>query len=135
MDGRELVLKAKDAMKKAYAPYSGFQVGAAVVTASGRVYTGCNIENASYGLSVCAERTAIFKAVSEGDPEIKAIAIISSGEDMVTPCGACRQVMAEFNPDLTLYLADGAGNFREFTLPQLLPEMFILKKETDEGQK
>ena len=135
MEGKELVALAQEAMRNAYVPYSGFQVGAAVFTASGRVYTGCNIENASYGLSICAERTAIFQAVSAGEREIESIAIISSGKEMVTPCGACRQVMAEFNPNLTLYLADGAGNYKEFTLPQLLPEMFVLKKSADEVQK
>jgi len=92
----KLVIAAQEAREKAYVPYSNFKVGAAVLTKKGTVYTGCNVENASYGLCNCAERTAIFKAISEGEREFAAIAIIADTHHPVAPCGACRQVMAEF---------------------------------------
>ncbi len=96
MNSDELVSAARAAREKAYAPYSRYQVGAAVQTVEGRVFTGCNIENASYGLSICAERTAIFAAVAAGAREITAVALVTA--DGGTPCGACRQVLAEFLP-------------------------------------
>lgn len=126
MKAEELIIFAKEAMKNAYAPYSKFFVGAAVLTEDEKVYTGCNIENASYGLSICAERNAIFKAISDGNRKFKAIAIISSGKDYTKPCGACRQVMAEFSPDMTLYLANNQCEYCIFSLRELLPEMFVL---------
>ena len=129
MRSEDLVKAAKEGMQKAYAPYSGFKVGAAVLGSSGKVYTGSNIENASYGLSVCAERVAIFSAIHAGEEELDAIAVISSGKEQVKPCGACRQVMAEFNPDMAVILADGEGNFEEYSLKDLLPGMFVLKKD------
>ncbi|MGQ4832637.1 MAG: cytidine deaminase [Candidatus Asgardarchaeia archaeon] len=94
---KELLTRAKDAMVHSYSPYSHFKVGAAIVTSSGKIYTGTNIENASYGLTICAERVAIFKAVSEGEREISAIAIISDSKDVISPCGSCRQVISEFS--------------------------------------
>ena len=124
----ELVRISKRAMERAYAPYSNFKVGAAVLGASGRVYSGCNVENASYGLSVCAERTAIFKAVSEGEQEIRAIAISSSSGKPAFPCGACRQVMAEFAPsgeNMQVYLVSDQG-VETHTLADLLPHEFRL---------
>ena len=129
MHSKELVRLAQEEMQHAYAPYSNFRVGAAVLAASGKVYLGCNVENASYGLAICAERVAIFNAISAGAKDLEAIAIMSSGEERVTPCGACRQVMAEFNPDLQLILADDKGNYQEYTLAELLPEMFSLEKK------
>ena len=129
MHSKELVRLAQEEMQHAYAPYSNFRVGAAVLAASGKVYLGCNVENASYGLAICAERVAIFNAISAGEKDLEAIAIMSSGEERVTPCGACRQVMAEFNPDLQLILADDKGNYQEYTLAELLPEMFSLEKK------
>ena len=129
MHSKDLVQLAKEGMQHSYAPYSGFRVGAAVLAASGKVYTGCNVENGSYGLSICAERVAVFNAISAGEKKLEAIAIISSGKERVTPCGACRQVMAEFNPQLQLILADAKGDYEEFTLPELLPEMFSLEEE------
>ncbi len=95
----KLLEKAREYREKAYVPYSKFKVGAAVLTESGNIYGGCNIENASYGATNCAERTAIFKAVSEGEPVIKAIAIVSSHNDLTYPCGICRQVVEEFMTD------------------------------------
>jgi cytidine deaminase len=122
MDYENLIAKAMKARKKAYAPYSHFTVGAALLARSGRVYTGCNVENASYGLSVCAERVAVFKAVSEGEREFEAIAVVT--EKGVTPCGACRQVLMEFGNDVEVIVADEAGVYRVFTLRELLPEAF-----------
>jgi cytidine deaminase len=118
----KLVSLAAEARKKAHAPYSNFSVGAALLAKSGRVYTGCNVENASYGLSVCAERVAVFKAVSEGEREFEAIAVVS--ENGITPCGACRQVLIEFGDDIQVIVADTAGHRRVFALADLLPEGF-----------
>ena len=122
MDYENLIAKAMEARGKAYAPYSHFAVGAALLARSGRVYTGCNVENASYGLSICAERTAVFKAVSEGERDFEAIAVVT--EKGVTPCGACRQVLMEFGEDMQVIVADDAGRYRVFGLQELLPEAF-----------
>jgi len=120
----ELVRRAVEARRAAYAPYSGFAVGAALLARDGRVFTGCNVENASYGLTVCAERVALFKAVAEGAREFKAIAI-ACGDTPCSPCGACRQVLYEFAPDLTVILADGEGRrWEKTTLSHLLPRGF-----------
>ncbi|MDI6710021.1 MAG: cytidine deaminase [Thermoanaerobacterales bacterium] len=127
MTDRELVERALAARSGAYAPYSGFEVGAALLAADGTVYTGANIENASYGLSICAERVAVFKAVSEGRREFTALAVASGGDDYCRPCGACRQVLAEFAPDLRLLMANARGDFRETRLAELLPEAFRLR--------
>lgn len=126
-----LIEKAKQAMENAYCPYSGYKVGAALLCADGTVYTGCNIENAAYSPTVCAERTAIFKAVSEGKREFTAIAVCGgkNGEitDYFPPCGVCRQVMGEFcGEDFPVFLIGPEGKYREKTLAQLLPESFIL---------
>jgi len=122
MEDRELVQLAQVARKNAYAPYSHYDVGAALLTASGQVFTGCNVENAVYPMVLCAERTAIVKAVSEGQREFVAIAIATRNGG--SPCGACRQVMREFAPRLRILLADDAGHVRQFTLDQLLPDSF-----------
>jgi cytidine deaminase len=119
---KELIAAACRVLQQAYAPYSGFSVGAALRTHSGRVFTGCNVENASYGLTICAERVAVGKAVSEGERDFEAIAIVSRGA--ATPCGACRQVLAEFNPELHIIVADLEGNYRHFRLSELLPRAF-----------
>jgi cytidine deaminase len=119
---QELVAAAAAARTAAYVPYSGFAVGAALRTAGGHVFTGCNVENASYGLSVCAERNAVFHAVACGEREIEAVAVVT--ENGVTPCGACRQVLAEFNPCMTVIVADAAGRQRIYSLPELLPNAF-----------
>ena len=122
MEHEDLIAKATEAREKAYAPYSHFAVGAALLAKSGRVYTGCNVENASYGLSVCAERVAVFKAVSEGERDFEALAVVT--ENGVTPCGACRQVLLEFGDDIQVIVADEAGEYRVFGLQELLPEAF-----------
>ena len=101
-----LIEEAKEARKLAYAPYSKFKVGAALLTKSGKIYTGCNVENASYGATVCAERVALFKAVSEGEREFEAIAIYVETENLTFPCALCRQVMYEFSPDMKIISAN-----------------------------
>jgi len=118
----ELVTLAREARKHAYAPYSGFRVGAALRTSSGHVYTGCNVENASYGLSMCAERVAVGKAVSEGHRGFEALAVVS--ETMASPCGACRQVLAEFGLDTTVVMADLKQSLEIHTVGDLLPAAF-----------
>lgn len=125
MDSQKLMQEAIQARTNAYTPYSNFQVGAAVLTKGGRVFHGCNIENASYGLTNCAERTALFKAVSEGEKEIEAIAIVADTEGPVSPCGACRQVIAEFsNKDTKIFLTNLNGDVQETTISELLPGFF-----------
>lgn len=128
MTPMELTAQAKAAMKTAYAPYSGYQVGAALLCADGTVYRGCNVENASYGATNCAERTAFFKAISEGKREFTAIAICGGKDGVITdtfpPCGICRQVMREFcKDDFAVYLTDGK-NLKTYTLAELLPYSF-----------
>jgi cytidine deaminase len=122
----ELVERAKAVLNNAYAPYSKFKVAAAVRTKSGRVYTGVNIENASYGLTICAERVAVFKAVSEGDRDIEAVAVYTDTEEPTPPCGACRQVIAEFNPDALIVMASGKKTV-VVRLGELLPHAFTRK--------
>lgn len=128
MDKFALVNQAIKARESAYTPYSTFNVGAAVLSGNDQVFLGCNIENASYGLTNCAERTAIFKAVSEKETEMKAIAIVADTDGPVSPCGACRQVIAEFaNQDTKIYLANLKGDIHETTIEQLLPGYFTSK--------
>lgn len=117
----QLLNYAKEAMRKSYSPYSGFPVGAALLTSTGKIYTGCNIENASFGLSNCAERTAVFKAVSEGEKQFEAIAITANAK--AWPCGACRQVMNEFSPHMRVLVSWGEY-VEEKSLDELLPENF-----------
>jgi len=124
LDNVVLLSCAKAAMANAYAPYSHFQVGAALLGESGRVYTGCNVENASYGATMCAERTAVFKAVSEGERRFLAVAIVSSGGDFTYPCGMCRQVLAEFGLDMAVILENSKGEVRVQSLRELLPNAF-----------
>jgi len=119
----KLILAAKTNRLNAYVPYSNFKVGAAVLTKEGKIYTGCNVENASYGLCNCAERTAIFKAVSEGERELVAMAIIADTEKPVSPCGACRQVMAEFGIN-KIIMCNLHGEQYIATLEDLLPYSF-----------
>lgn len=120
----QLLQHARKATRYSYAPYSRFRVGAALLTEEGEVVTGCNVENASYGLSNCAERTAVFKAVSDGKREFKAIAVVSSKVNPVYPCGACRQVLREFNPHLKIILVGPKGKPITSSLDRLLPRSF-----------
>jgi len=126
MAPEELVARALKARENAYVPYSKFPVGAALLTAEGEVFTGCNVENASYGLTVCAERVAVFSAVARGKRSFKALAVAADTGDYISPCGACRQVLAEFGGDMKVYLADRHGDFRETTVAELLPAAFSL---------
>ncbi|MCB2359130.1 cytidine deaminase [Clostridium estertheticum] len=128
MEYEKLVSQALQARKNAYAPYSNFKVGAAVLTNDGKIFTGCNIENASYGATNCAERTAIFKAVSEGYKTIKAIAIVGVQNDYTYPCGICRQVIAEFATDDTkIILGKNDTEYLVKTLDEILPGAFTKK--------
>lgn len=120
----ELIEIAKQAMKHAYAPYSHFKVGAALITDTGHIYTGCNIENASYGATNCAERTAIFKAISEGERHIKKIAIVSDAQKPASPCGICRQVLSEFMDSDGIVILEIENKPKEFYLKDLLPYGF-----------
>ena len=131
MTNEELIMEAGKARQMAYAPYSNFKVGAALVTKDGKIYHGCNVENASYSVTNCAERTAFFKAVSEGEREFEKIAIVggmegTAAEEMCAPCGVCRQVMMEFcDPEkFKIILADGKGTWIQISLKELLPYGF-----------
>lgn len=125
MDKQALMAQALEARKRAYVPYSQFAVGAALLTEEGKVYLGCNIENAAYSLCNCAERTALFKAFSEGDKNYKALAVAADTPKAVTPCGACRQVMAELcPPEMPVFLTNLNGDVWETTVSALIPGAF-----------
>lgn len=125
MEKEQLMKQAIEARGTAYVPYSKFPVGAALLAADGKVYTGCNIENAGYSLTNCAERTAVFKAVSEGVKTFAALAVSADTPGPVSPCGACRQVLAEFcPPDMPVYLTNLKGDVQETTISELLPGAF-----------
>jgi cytidine deaminase len=125
-DSQALIDAARKARGRAYAPYSGFQVGAALRGESGRVYSGCNVENVSYGLSSCAERNAIFRAVAEGERVFTAVAVVTGAQTPTPPCGACRQVLVEFasGGDMDVLMATLDGAARQMRLAELLPESF-----------
>ena len=123
MDMESLIRAAKEAREKAYSPYSNFKVGAAVITPSGKIYSGCNVENVSYGLTNCAERTAIYKAVSEGEHSFVALAVVADTEGPVAPCGACRQVIAEFGIE-QIILGNIKGHTKILSLEEILPYAF-----------
>ncbi|MDK7474118.1 cytidine deaminase [Bacillus paranthracis] len=125
MDKKKYIEEANKMLEKAYIPYSKFPVGAALVTKEGKIYTGCNIENASYGLCNCAERTAIFKAVSEGERDFSYLVITGETDGPISPCGACRQVIAEFcDPKMPVLLTNVKGDEKEVTVEQLLSGAF-----------
>lgn len=132
MTNIELINEAIEAKKMSYSPYSGFKVGAALLTKNGKVYRGCNIESSGYSLTVCAERTALLKAVSEGEKEFEKIAVVGGlGDELsyTTPCGACRQFLSEFNLDMEVvlgYMEHGELKEKSFKLRELLPESFTL---------
>lgn len=134
MDAKELMKMAIEARQNAYAPYSHFAVGAALLAESGKVYTGCNIENASYGLTCCAERNAIFAAVGAGERRFKMLAVAADSPEPVAPCGACRQVIAEFGIPLVVM-----GNLKEatktMTAEELLPYVFGQESMNNKGEK
>ena len=124
MEYCQLMKYAEEAKEKSYSPYSRFRVGAALLCKNGKVFTGCNIENASYGLTNCAERTAIYKAISEGITEFEAIAVSGDGEDLLSPCGACRQVLCEFGREIVVIMSDGSKNLLIKKAEELLPYSF-----------
>lgn len=124
MNDRELIERALAARRHAYAPYSGFAVGAALLAADGRVFTGCNVENASFGLTCCAERVAVFAAVSAGVRAFHALAVVADTPRPVSPCGACRQVLCEFGAGSRVILANLKGDIRVTTPEELLPDRF-----------
>ncbi len=130
----ELLDSARQAQKRSYSPYSKFAVGAALEGDSGRIYTGCNIENSSYGLTVCAERVAVFKAVSEGETRFTRLVVYADTEAFCPPCGACRQVLVDFAPGLEVILLNATGATRRTTLAELLPEAFD-RQFLDTGRK
>jgi cytidine deaminase len=127
-DLADLVAAACEARRRSYSPYSGFRVGAAVRDDQGRVHVGTNVENASFGLSICAERAAVFRAVADGARTLAAVAICADGVEPTSPCGACRQVLLEFGPDMTVVLAGENGMdgpLKEFTARELVPDAFL----------
>ena len=124
MTKQELCKKAVNMLDMAYVPYSHFPVGAALECRDGTVFTGCNVENAAYGSTICAERTAIVKAVSEGHRDFVRIAIAGKSKDFCVPCGSCRQVMMEFSPEMEVICINGAGESKTFALRELLPYGF-----------
>ena len=129
-DNRDLLLAAaRHVMQNAYAPYSNFRVGAAILTGDGKVFTGCNVENASYGLTICAERNAIFAAIAASAPQtklvIQAVAVTNSQDVACSPCGACRQVIAEFGKDAAIFYQSPNG-IKELSMAELLPDCFSL---------
>jgi cytidine deaminase len=126
-ESKELVETANQAREKAFAPFSKFKVGAAVRTKSGKVFTGCNIESASYGLTVCAERVAIWKAVSEGENEFANLAVVVDTENLTPPCGACRQIIWEFCGDIPVMFANLKGKVETIQMNELLPKAFDTK--------
>jgi cytidine deaminase len=127
-DPNALIARARECLDRAYAPYSRFHVAAAVVDDQGRVFTGVNVENISYGLSMCAERVAIFSAVAAGARRISALAVTASGADLLSPCGACRQVLAEFAaPEVPVY-CDAPGGSHCWTVSELLPHAFAASR-------
>ncbi|HBJ80705.1 MULTISPECIES: cytidine deaminase [Pseudothermotoga] len=126
LNNDELIELAIDAMKRAYVPYSNFRVGAVVVSKSGKIFTGCNVENASYGLSICAERVAIFSTIASGE-EIEKLVVVADTPQPVSPCGACRQVMSEFG-DFEVVLANTNGDIITTKVSDLLPHAFKFQR-------
>jgi cytidine deaminase len=129
----KLINAAAAARERAYAPYSKYRVGAAILTREGRYYTGCNVENASYGLTCCAERVALFKAVSNGERDFEAIAVTAGSDEFCSPCGACRQALAEFGANIKVFMANGRGEYITRTVAELLPAAFNREALTPGG--
>jgi len=122
LEDRELIALAAEARERAYTPYSQYKVGAALLSASGAVHIGCNVENAAYGLTICAEQVAVVKAVCAGERDLMMIAVVT--ENGGTPCGACRQILNEFEPNIRVLVADTSGDYQAYALPDLLPDSF-----------
>jgi cytidine deaminase len=126
IDWNKLISAARDVREHAYAPFSKFRVGAAILTADGAIFAGCNVENSSYGLTICAERAAVLNAISRGSRDFVAIAVFSESIPPARPCGACRQVLYEFNPEMEIACASPAGAIDKFRLLDIFPEGFCL---------
>lgn len=125
---KQLLQAARKARQRAYAPYSRFHVGAAVLGGDGKVYSGCNVENASYGLTCCAERNAVFAMVAAGETRVREVLVIGDSEEFLPPCGACRQVLAEFaSPATQVHMCRRTGECRTTTVGELIPHSFLLK--------
>ena len=124
---KELIAAAAEVRENAYAPFSNFRVGATLITEDGEIFTGCNIESASYGLTVCAERVAIWKAISEGKHKIEQIAVVADTEELTPPCGACRQIIWEFGGDIPVIMANLKGKTETIQMKDLLPRAFDTK--------
>jgi len=135
MKYENIISKSLQALENAYAPYSNFKVGAALLTAAGKIYTGCNIESSSFGLSICAERVALFKAVSEGETEFQAIAIASSAQNFCPPCGACRQVLWDLAQDIKVILVSDSTNYQILQMSDLYSYAFDKNFLKDEPEK
>ena len=127
MTDRELLSLAREAMKNSHSPYSRFAVGAALECSDGEVYTGCNVENASFGATICAETVAIVTAVARGKREFRRVAIVSDGSDYTLPCGTCRQMLQEFAPEIEILGARADGRYVSYRLRELMPFPFTLK--------
>ncbi len=128
----QLFAAAQAAQKNSYAPYSRFFVGSALITPEGKIFSGCNVENASYGLTICAERNAIFQMIAAGEREIKSLLVMGSTDRFLPPCGSCRQVIAEFaDPGATIYLCNQEGKFEIATVGELLPRHFKLLENSN----
>ncbi len=126
---KELLAGARKARRKAYAPYSNFRVGAAVLGGNGKIYSGCNVENASFGLTCCAERNAVFAMVADGEKRVREVLVVGGSDEFLPPCGACRQVLAEFaEPGARVHMCQEKGECRSTTVGDLLPFLFRLKK-------
>jgi len=134
MEYKKLIELADDVRKNSYSPYSGYSVGAALLTKRGNVYTGTNVESASYTPTICAESSAIVKAVSEGEQEFEAIAVISGADDFVTPCGVCRQRIFEFGSGITVICAKNSEEYLEYSIDELLPRGFN-RESLEKGNK
>ncbi|MEM0121176.1 MAG: cytidine deaminase [Thermoprotei archaeon] len=130
-----LIDEAMKALANAYSPYSGIRVGAALLDDQGRIFRGCNIENSSYGLTVCAERVSVFNAVSNGSKNFRALCLVVEGDLKPTPCGACRQVLAEFSRELEIIEANTSGYEASTTLTELLPDAFTLEPKCDQTEE
>lgn len=134
MDSERLLERAHEAAEHAYAPYSGFRVGAALLGDDGSIHVGCNVENASYGLTICAERSALAAAVARGVRRFRMLALSTEGEEAASPCGACRQVLAEFGLDLPIVSGTTSGDRRRWELRELLPAPFLRDAVEDAGR-
>ncbi len=124
----ELIGHAKQARERAYAPYSDFKVGAALLTSDGRVFTGCNVENSSYGDAICAEKVAVIKAIAEGASDFSQLVVVTDSDEPASPCGSCRQILFEFCPDLLVIMENLAGKRLKMRIGDLLPYAFSLKR-------